>query len=254
MNLMLRWMSLFAVIVIVAVAVVFYGGGRRWIEGYVSQEVDGENANNHSCVKLMKTYPLFKDKFDSWNKNKFKAEAQNVAYSLAPSLSDMYMESDVQTVMKGACIIPEQSMSSYNLTMDVNGNEKRCKGESENGKVSVVLPYIDDKVSGCGIVFNNYDAKRMENVLLDLHYLSTEHAEKMKDKAKEKVAPLQNTVSAFDNLNNTLKVQTAQYSGLVNRTKERVAQSKSSLDDANLRRVQLSTMNADLKAKFASTW
>jgi hypothetical protein len=246
-------MSLFAVIVIVVVVIV-YGGGRQWIEGYVSQEVDGENANNHSCVKLMKTFPLFKDKFDSWNKNKFKTEAQNVAYSLSPSMSDMYMESDVQTVMKGACIIPEQSMPSYNLTMEVNGNEKRCKGESENGKVSVVLPYIDDKVSGCGLVFNNYDAKRMENVLLDLHYLSTEHTEKVKEKARARVAPLKNTVNAFNNLNNTLNVQTTQYSGLVNRMKTKVDLSKSSLDKANLTTSHLQAANADLKAKFASTW
>lgn len=255
-NLIRQWLVLVAIMVL---AVVFAMVGYRAWEGYTStKELDGENANNHSCVKLMKAFPLFKDKFNSWNGNKFKAEAQSVAYSLAPGMTDMFMESDTTTVMKGNCVIPDISMPSYNMRIEtrstMGGDETLCIGESEDGKVNVVLPYMHDKVSGCGLVFNKYDAKGMEKVLLDLHYLSDEQNEKLKDKAKARVNPLQNTVNAYNTLNNTLTSQSAQYRGLANNAQRRVEQTQSDYNAATAATSRLTSENADLKARFTSTW
>lgn len=255
-RLVSRWMLLIAIVILVAV----FGMATavRTFEGYASKEVDGENANNHSCVKLMKAYPLFKGKFDSWSLNKFKPEAQSVAYSLAPGMTDVFMESDTTTVMKGNCVIPEISMPSYNMTTEtrstMSGNEKVCVGQSEDGKVNVVLPFMNDKVSGCGLVFNKYDAKRMEKVLLDLHYLSNEQNEKLKDKARARVSPLENTVNAYNNLNNTLTSQKAQYSGLAQNAQQRVNETQTEYNAATAATSQLTSRNAELKARFASTW
>jgi len=253
-----RWMVLTVVLVAVVMLSMFGIGDvvGLW-EGYSStlpKELDGENANNHSCVKLMKAYPLFETKFDSWSLNKFKPEAQSVAHSLAPGMTDMFMETDTKTVMKGNCVVPALSMSSFNLTKETRGDDTVCIGQSEDGKVNVVLPYMDDKVSGCGLVFNKYDANRMEKVLLDLHYLSNEQNEKVKDKARAKVAPLQNTVNAYNWLNNTINSQTAQFAGLANNAQTNVNQTQSAYDTATASTSQLTAKNAELKARFTSTW
>lgn len=245
-NILTRWFVLVVVVVAMVILSMYV-----WVwEGYSTKELDGENANNHSCVKLMKAYPLFDTR--SWNN--FRPEAKSVAHSLAPGMTDIFMETDTKTVMKGNCVVPELSMSSYNLTKETRGDETVCVGQSEDGKVNVVLPYMNDKVSGCGLVFNKYDANKMEKVLLDLHYLSNEQNEKVKDKAKTKVAPLQNTVNAFNLLNNTINSQTSQYRGLATNAQARIDETQSSYDKEMANTSQLTAKNAELKARFTSTW
>jgi len=244
---LILWTSVVALMVLVFVSLRPYGWGDA-SETY-AEEINGEDPNNHSCVKLMKIFPLFKTSFDKWNK-----DAKNVAYTLAPSMTDVYSETDTQTMMKAGCIVPEASMQSFSLVNETRGDQKVCKGQSEDGKVSVVLPYVNDKVAGCEIAFNKYDAKGMEGILGNLSFLSNERISKMKEKAQGQVAPLKNTVNAYENMNNTLNVQTNRYNGLANSAATRLSETQSSLTAANATTSQLTTQNANLKAKFVSTW
>lgn len=222
------------------------------------QELDGEDPNNHSCVKLMKTYPSFQGLFDAKGKNALTKEAQDVAYALAPSMTDVFMETDTQTVMKGACIIPNSLMQSYNLTTETrstpSGDETWCKGQSEDGKVSVVLPYVKDKVSGCGIMFNKFDAKGLEKTLLDLHYIGNEQMAQALIDAKDQVGPYRVVADAYNNLNDKIVEQTSEYNALATKSKSEVSNTQTSLQKANNTTKELTAENESLKAMYNSSW
>jgi hypothetical protein len=254
-NKVLLWVGVFAILLVVVVSIQPYNTFFSKTEKYTT-EPNGEDPNNHSCVKIMKSSPYLKAYFDKFNKN-----AKTIASVLDPGLSDQYMETDSVQVLKGMCIIPDgDKMTSYKLNIESDpnkgGTSSRCRAVSQNGKIDLVLPYINDKVSGCGIVFSEYgnNPKKIERVLNDLYYLSNEENEKVKAKVKDQKNEVSSTLEILTGVNRGLVRRANNNNGKKARTDKEVNELQPTIDMHQQNNEKLMSINSNLKNRLTSTW
>ena len=247
------WVSIFALLVLVLVAVQAYR-----IEGFVTK-LDGEDLNNHSCPKLMNNSVYLKDHYRNFNKN-----AKMIASFMEPGLSEEYMETESKKHLKGMCIIPDDKISSYNLFVQEDpvkgGPSQICKASLSNNITNevteVVMPYVSDINSGCALVFSDYgnDPKKVETLLDNLNKLSNEYNERVKAKNTEQKNMKQNEYNSFQNANTQINNEEQKYNRKNDNLSRRQEQKQRELDMVNAVYNQQKQQNQYFKTKLTPTW
>jgi hypothetical protein len=255
-NYELLWISIFALLLLVVVALQPYR-----IETFADKikQLDGEDLNNHSCPKLMNNSVYLKDQYKNFNKN-----AQLIASLMEPGLSEEYMETESNKHLKGMCIIPDDKIGSYNLFVQEDpikgGPSQICKAtltnKATNTTTDVVMPYVSDVNSGCALIFSEYanDPKQVETLLGNLQKLSDEYNEHVKQTNTEQKKRQQNQYNSYSSANKQIKQQTQSYQNLNDELSTKQQQTKSELDMTNAINKQLKQTNKQLKVRSVSTW
>jgi len=254
-NYEILWVSVFALIILVVVALQPYKAETK----EMFEKLDGEDMNSHSCPKLMNNSLILKDHYKKFNKN-----AKTIASFMEPGLSEKYMETDSKKHLKGMCIIPDNKISSYELNLmddPVKGGPSQiCKGVLEDKKtnktIEVVMPYVRDVNSGCALVFNDYanDPKKVEDVLTNLQKLSDQYNEKAKQRNLDQKDRKQNEHNSYISTNNQLNNQRQNYDARTRTVSSSINKTQPELDMINAVNYQLRQQNQQLKEKQISTW
>lgn len=253
-NYTILWVSVFALMILIVTALQPYEYKKERFA-----ELDGEDLNNHSCPKLMMNSVYLKNHYKKFNK-----EAKAIASFMEPGLSEEYMETESKKHLKGMCIIPNDKLISYNLKVQEDpikgGPSQICKASFLNKKTNtttdVVLPYVSDVNSGCALVFSEYgnDPNKVKEVLNNLHVLSNEYNEQMKQKNMDQKVTKQNEYNTFSSTDKELNKQRKSYDGKTTNLSSTVNQTQSQLDMTAAVNNQLNQQNQQLKNKLTSTW
>lgn len=252
----LFWVSVLALLLLIIVSPQPYK-----MESFADniKPLDGEDLNNHSCPKLMNNSVYLKDHYKNFNKN-----AKTIASFMEPGLSEEYMETESKKHLKGMCIIPDDKIGSYKLSVQEDpvkgGPSQICKANfidnNTNEVKEVIMPYVSDVNSGCALVFSDYgnDPKKVETLLDNLHKLSNEYNEKLKATNTEQKNTKQNEYNSFDNVNQQINKQTSQYVKMNDIISDKTQTTQKDIDMTNAVNYQLQKQNQYLKERLTSTW
>lgn len=256
-NYEILWVSVFALLLLVVAALQPYRPTERF--AVEVKELDGEDLNNHSCPKLMNNSIYLKDHYKRFNTN-----AKMVASIMEPGLSEKYMETESKKHLKGMCIIPDDKIPSYSLFVQQDpvkgGQSQVCKAtltnKTTNNVTEVVMPYVSDVNSGCALVFSDYasDPNNVEKLLNNLHTLSDEYNQQVKQKNIELKNVKQNEFNSFANANRQINNERRNYQGMTNELVPQVNKRQTELDMENAQYNQQKQQNQIYKTKLTPTW